>query len=169
MVCTGRGTISEKRNFSRQHPNYIITSLTPKVATEVRNLICNPPTYTELCTELILRIAVSQWHQLQQLLSSKELGDHTPSCLLRQMEQLLGDNTEHADGPLYCKLTIKCVPVNAYMVMASLDKVMEASSSPMFISCVKPSELRLTSYGLYDFSDLKTLLQSHTTLRRASL
>ena len=97
-----RGISVERTKF-----DYVVASLSPEIATEVRDLILSPPTsgpYTELRTELIQRTAVSQRRQLQQLLSGEELGDQTPSRLLRQMERLLGDNTEQATGHLFREL-----------------------------------------------------------------
>eukprot|EP00731_Ephydatia_muelleri_P009638 Em0005g224a len=94
------------------------------VHTEVRDLILNPPTsrpYTEVRTELIQGTAVSQRYQLQQLLSGEELGDQTPR-LLRQMERLLGDNTEQANGPLFRELFLQRLPANVRMVLVSLAR-----------------------------------------------
>ena len=100
-----RGISVERTRF-----DYVVASLSPEVATEVRDLILNPPTsrpYTELCTELIQRTAVSQRRQLQKLLSGEELGDQTPSRLLRRMERLLGDDTEQTNGPLFRELFLQ--------------------------------------------------------------
>ena len=99
-----RGISVERTRF-----DYVVASLSPEVATEVRDLILNPPTsrpYTELCTELIQRTAVSQRRQLQKLLSGEELGDQTPR-LLRRMERLLGDDTEQTNGPLFRELFLQ--------------------------------------------------------------
>ena len=112
-----RGISVERTKF-----DYIVASLSPEVATEVRDLILNPPTsrpYTEVRTELIQGTAVSQRYQLQQLLSGEELGDQTPR-LLRQMERLLGDNTEQANGPLFRELFLQRLPANVRMVLVSL-------------------------------------------------
>ena len=69
------------------------------------------------------------------------------------MERLLGDNTKHANGPLFRELFLQHLPANVRIVLASLaktfslkelaeraDKVMEASISPTSISFVTPPE-----------------------------
>ena len=80
---------------------------------------------------------------------AEELGVQTPSRLLRRMERLLGDDMEQANRPLFRELFLQRLPANVRMVLASLartcslkeladraDEVMEASNSPMSISCV---------------------------------
>uniref|UniRef100_A0A1X7SZQ1 DUF7041 domain-containing protein n=1 Tax=Amphimedon queenslandica TaxID=400682 RepID=A0A1X7SZQ1_AMPQE len=60
----------------------------------VRDIIIKPPTtnpYDTLCTQLIERTSASKQRHLQQLFSAEELGDRSPSQLLRHMQQLLGD------------------------------------------------------------------------------
>ena len=62
-----RGITSQKTMF-----DYIIASLSPEFATEVRDLILRPPTevpYDRLKEQLI---AVSEQRKLQQLFSSEE-------------------------------------------------------------------------------------------------
>ena len=65
--------------------DYVIASLTPEVATEVRDLILKPPEdrpYTVLREQLIKRTAASEQRRLQQLFHAEELGDRKPSQLL---------------------------------------------------------------------------------------
>ena len=71
--------------------DYVIGSLSPEFATEVRDLLFNPPEdrpYDTLKTQLIKRTAASAQHKLQQLISGEELGDRKLSQLLRHMQQL---------------------------------------------------------------------------------
>ena len=63
---------------------------------EVRDLIVDPPSvdpYAKLKTELVRRTSDSEQKRLHKLLISEELGDRTPSQLLRRMQQLLGEKT----------------------------------------------------------------------------
>ena len=81
-----RGISVEKTKF-----DYLVASLPPEAATEVRDLILTPPTdepYTQLKTTLIRRFDRSDQQKLQQLLSGLVLGDSKPSQLLRRMRQL---------------------------------------------------------------------------------
>ena len=83
---TTRRITSQKTKF-----DYVIASLTPEVATEIRDLILRPPDttpYTILKEQLIQRTATSEQHCLQQLFNAEELGDQNPTQLLRRMQQL---------------------------------------------------------------------------------
>ena len=58
--------------------DYVISSLSPEIAMEVRNLLLKPPTenpYDTLKAHLIKRTAASEQRKLQQLISGEELGD----------------------------------------------------------------------------------------------
>ena len=77
-----------------------IASLNPEFTTEVWDLILKPPhdnLYDTLKSQLIRCTAASEQQKLQQLINSEELGDHKPTQLLRQMQQLLGDKLGSAD------------------------------------------------------------------------
>ena len=73
---------------------YVIGSLQPEVAQEVRDLLISPPEqdrYDQLKAELIRRTSISEQKRLHQLLIAEELGDRKPTQLLRRMKQLLGE------------------------------------------------------------------------------
>ena len=75
-----RGITVQKTKF-----DYVISSLGPEIAVEIRDLLLSPPTvtpYDRLKEELVKRTAVSERHKLQQLISGEELGDRKPSQLL---------------------------------------------------------------------------------------
>ena len=69
-------------------------NLSQEIATEVRDLLINPPTenpYDVFKETLIKRTTLSEQQRLQQLLSAEDLGHQKPTQLLRKMLQLLSD------------------------------------------------------------------------------
>ncbi|KAH6931358.1 hypothetical protein HPB50_023923 [Hyalomma asiaticum] len=70
--------------------HHVVASLPPAIASEIRDLLVAPPAenaYTTLKQLLISRLTPSEPQRLQQLLPHTELGDRTPSQLLRHMRQ----------------------------------------------------------------------------------
>ena len=136
--------------------DYIVASLSPEFATEVRDLILKPPTenpYDKLKEQLIKRTAASEQRRLQQLFNSEELGDRKPTQLLRRMQQLLGDTPGVTDGSFIRELFLQRLPANVRMVLASTNdsvsldhlaqlanKIVEVSA-PQSVSTVRSSNL----------------------------
>ena len=137
---TTRRVTSQKAKF-----DHVIASLTPEVATEVRDLILKPPTdhpYDTLREQLTRRTAESEQRKLQQLFTTEELGDRKPTQLLRRMQQLLGDRPGIGEGSFLRELFLQCLPGNVRMVLASTpdttpleklaelaDKIVEVATS----------------------------------------
>ncbi|KAH6943866.1 hypothetical protein HPB50_000197 [Hyalomma asiaticum] len=105
--------------------HHVVASLPPAIASEIRDLLVAPPAenaYTTLKQLLISRLTPSEPQRLQQLLHDTELGDPTPSQLLRHMRQLLhtaGAATTDADSRLLRELFLQRLPVNVRMILAS--------------------------------------------------
>ena len=106
--------------------DYVIASLAPEVAHEVRDLLLKPPTahqYDTLKDALIQRTTLSEQRRLQQLFSTEELGDRKPSQLLRRMQQLLGDNVISTDSSFMRELFLQRLPSHVRMVLASQSDI----------------------------------------------
>ena len=69
-----QGITSQKMKFE-----YVVSSLSPEIATEVRNLLLRPPADNPY-DQFIKRIAASKQRKLQQLISGEELGDRKPNA-----------------------------------------------------------------------------------------
>ena len=99
---------------------YVIASLPPKIAQEIRDLLISPPSadqYITLKSELIKRTSASEKKRLHQLLISEELGDRKPSQLLRKMRQLLGDN--RLEDGIIRQFFLQRLPTNVQLILAS--------------------------------------------------
>ena len=103
-----RGITSQQTRF-----DYVIASLSPEVACEVRDLLIKPPEnrpYETLKAELIKRTTASEQRKLQQLLVGEELGDRKPTQLHRRMQQLLGDHLGPTAGQRILQRTLPTTP-----------------------------------------------------------
>ena len=172
---TTRGITTQKTKF-----DYVVASLAPEFATEVRDLILQPPEtnpYDRLKEQLIKRTAASEQRRLQQLFNAEELGDRKPTQLLRRMQQLLGDKATNTDAAFMRELFLQRLPSNVRMVLASTpdtgniedlaqlaDKVMEVAV-PSVANITTSTELQQLRQ---EVTDLKGMLQSLKLTQRRS-
>ena len=123
-----RGITSLKTKF-----DYVIASLSPEIAFEVRDLFIRPPPdtpYDTLKAELIKQTAASEQRKLQQLISGEELGDCKPTQLLRSMQQLLSDHlsTTPENNTFLKELFLQRLPANVRIVFTSADTATDLSN-----------------------------------------
>lgn len=114
--------------------SYVATQLPTEIASEVIDILDPMPTespYDKLKHAVLKRTTSSDEARLQQLLSGVQLGDRTPSQLLRHMRGLVG----HAkiDDSILHQLWSKCLPANMTAILAvqsdklSLDMLAETA------------------------------------------
>ncbi|XP_033101572.1 uncharacterized protein LOC117104841 [Anneissia japonica] len=140
---------------------YLVGSLQPEIAQEVRDLLLYPPQdnrYVQLKEALIKRTSDSDQKRLRQILTEEELGDRKPSQLYRRMLELLGDRT--LEPTIMKQLFLSRLPANVLLILASAkdeldmpglttlaDKILEVSATspisvpPSNVSSVHPEEL----------------------------
>lgn len=119
---------------------YVIQALPAEVMLEIRDIISNPSLtasidpYATLKAALISRVTETESKRLQQLLSSAELGDRTPSQFLRYLLGLLGDKAPTFDRDILRHLFISRMPPQAQQILAafkgiSLEQLAEAADN----------------------------------------
>lgn len=171
-----KGITSQKTRF-----DYIVSSLSPEIVTEVRDLLLRPPTerpYDTLKAELTKRTAESEQKKLQQLIGGEELGDRKPSQLLRRMQQLLGNKLNTPDANSFLReLFLQRLPANVRMVLASADSTTElgklAEMADKIMEVAAPSIAHVETPKASDVQQLReevahltALVQSLTTSHR---
>lgn len=166
------------RNITNQKTkfDYIVSSLSPEIAFEVRELLLAPPLqnpYDQLKTELVKRVSDSEQRRLQQLLAEEHLGDFKPTQLLRRMQQLTDEST--IDSSIFKELFLRRLPANIRLVLAGIgnklsiqeqaelaDKMLDATP-PAIVSAVKSDKHELTN-----LTEMIQALQAEVTQLRLS-
>ena len=94
-----RGVTVSKTKF-----DYVVSCLDPEFATEVRDLLLNPPAeepYEALKAQLTKQTSASEQRRLQELLSTEELGDRT-------LSKMLGSSSKYSEKQeeVYVQVTV---------------------------------------------------------------
>ena len=170
-----RGITSQRTRF-----DYVIASLAPEVAQEVRDLLLQPPTdmpYNTLKDTLIQCTTLSEQRRLQQLLSTEELGDRKPTQLLRRIQQLLGDKATNTDLSFLRELFLQRLPSHVRMVLASsdttdLDKLAQLADKIVEVATPQVNATMTTSTSSEiqhlrsEISELKKIIQSINNMQQ---
>ncbi len=104
-----RGITQELTKF-----HYVVGALTPDLADRLRHIICNPPSdkpYTAMREAITKLTALSDRQRYMGLMNDVELGDRTPSQLLRHLENLIGDCKFAPDLPAGPDSTCSCAGI----------------------------------------------------------
>lgn len=120
------GITSDETKF-----HYVVAQLDTRYATEVEDIITNPPEtdkYKVLRTQLIQRLSASEEQRVRQLVSDEELGDRKPSQFLRHLRSLAGSST--LQDNLLRQLWLRRLPPHTQAILTtqlelSLDKLAE--------------------------------------------
>uniref|UniRef100_A0A0X3NTJ4 DUF7041 domain-containing protein n=1 Tax=Schistocephalus solidus TaxID=70667 RepID=A0A0X3NTJ4_SCHSO len=116
-VFSTRRITSERTRYS-----YVVQSLPFDVAVDVEDLLDPIPAeepYTQLKDAVINRVAKSANRMLRELFTQVELGDQTPSQLMRHMRSLLAGR--HMDDAIFRQIWLDKLPLPMQQVLAMLD------------------------------------------------
>ena len=97
--------------------DHLVAALDAETLTYALDIVSNPPSepYTKLKTRLLSEFEVSQNRKVKTLLEDLELGDRTPSLLLRKMREL---SEGHVDDEFLKNIWLRRLPVAVQTVLA---------------------------------------------------
>ncbi|GBM05391.1 Transposon Ty3-G Gag-Pol polyprotein [Araneus ventricosus] len=108
--------------------DYLVAALDPETLSHATDIVCEPPPhpYTALKSRLLTQFEVSQHKKLKTLIEYLELGDRSPSVLLKQMRDL---SESHVDEAFLKNIWMRRLPSHVQVVLAviseSLSKLVE--------------------------------------------
>ena len=119
--------------------HYLVASLSPETAAEVRELLIAPPDtdkYKKLKEAVIKRTTSSAQARIKQVLTAEELDGRKPSTFLRRLRQLIGNNQALISDDLLKQLFVSRLPSHAQAILAtseadSLEKMAETADKIM--------------------------------------
>ena len=158
-----RGVTADASKF-----HYLVATLTPETATQVREILVNPPAadkYKTLKEAIIKRTTSSTKARVKQLLTAEQLDGRKPTEFLRRMRQLVGNNTALIPDALLEELFVNRLPSQTQAVIAastglSLDQKAElADKVDDVIGNEEVAELRR------ELCEVKQLLRSRAEER----
>jgi hypothetical protein len=100
--------------------NHVILSLPSDVVQDVYDLLSNKyQVYADFKEALIKRFTKSEQERICQLLTAEELGDRTPSELLRRMQTLVNDSS--IETGIFRQIFLQKLPTHVREILASLS------------------------------------------------
>jgi hypothetical protein len=99
--------------------SYLVASIEPRYLAIVGDIVSNPPTedkYQTLKAAMMSRCGESEENRLKKLLSGIQLGDRTPSTLLREMQAMVSNT--NFDQNILKHLWLQQLPHNTQAILA---------------------------------------------------
>ena len=153
--------------------DYIIGSLNPETATEIRDVLLNPPEenkYAAIRAALLKRSELSDQKRLQELLSREDLGDRKPTQVIRRMRQLVGETL--LDPKVLRTLFIQKLPLSVQQIMVTVpeemtlenmaemaERIMEVTTPGVNKLSVSNSENSEVAHLREEVNDLKRMIK----------
>lgn len=140
---------------SRTKFDHVVTALPSTIIRDIIDVIQSPNAddpYAHIKKTILARTTISERERLRQLLSKEDLGDRTPSQLLRHMQALLGNKAESFDATLFRELFIQRLPATVQRVVAaaapetSLSSIATMADSVMEIDNSTVSSIKTSSH-----------------------
>lgn len=127
------GITSEDTKF-----HYVMGAIESDVLNQVSDFLVNIPShnkYTLLKTKLIKEFSESEERKTRKLLTELELGDKKPSCLLREMRQLAGQeisdqflrNMFLQNLPIHVRAILTCSSDSLEALALMADKILDTA------------------------------------------
>lgn len=150
-----RGISDEKVRFG-----LIVSALPSDIISEVRDCLVRPPDvnpYTHLKETLTKRVGRSEQQNIQRLLSTEQLGDRSPSQLLRRMRTLMGNSPTSGDDLVLRQLFLQRLPQQIRMVLGALpESSLEqlAESADRMLEAAPPSQAHVHAVSTKSSADV---------------
>ncbi|CAH8509042.1 unnamed protein product [Dicrocoelium dendriticum] len=125
--------------------HYVISKLPPELLLLAQDILKTSPTYQQLRDFLIRELSLSERKRVQRLLIEEQLGDRTPTQLLRAMQALVGDSPP--ENSIFRQLFLQRLPTHVQQILANAhqdtdlkdlalmaDKIMEIQAPTISIS-----------------------------------
>ena len=160
----------ESKNItdSKTKFNKVVSNLDPETAQIVRDIIMDEPEflpYELLKLTLTDRTSLSSHQRVQKFLQPESLGDRKPSEMLRQMRQLIGDNTTEA---IIKSVFLSRLPENVRTILAAMPNrtTEEIANIADNIYDISPMDKNQNNYNHQLLSEITALREEVKELKQ---